>query len=1180
LATATGGEAPLTLDLSEHFSTVDTPITRRVPDPLDRGPSGRVDGLLTLAPQLDFDFGDRLAGGTSPELVPRRGRAAVLPARPAPVEDALTEAVGLFVEEPRVPTVPYTAPPLLREMTLERDRMLGIEPQAHPAWVRSAPPSTPAEPPETLSPQAVSPQAVVLPEPPGVAEQVTVLPPLVPRRASLAESRRRGLSRLPAKVPEAPREPSQKRDAEVPADTDETGQAAGNGPGEPPPSTRAEFFDAPARGELVHVTDAEPGEADLAALPDVEPDPVGPQPVHRLPAVNGEEYPLEVAESPRSVEDALPAVAQPTSHPRVLDEVTPDLGGRGDIASAVLGSVDAEPAIPAPLVHREPTGEAMSSRTESPERIPALSDDLVTEVRAVLLRDSVSLSRDEEPLPVDNAVAAAPAVVYPESPLDHRDEESLAADDFATVAHLEPLPIRREEESEADSVTVVPDLARPEPTLVYREVRSPAADDPAAVTHIKTGPNHRGDESAIDLATVVPESVRQEPAPVHREEQTQAAGEFAPVSPLESVRIHRGDESANDGAPVELEPTRPEPPLIHRDGESRVSDVSVVESPPGVHDDESGAAEGFATVSRPEPPLIHLDEKSSAADGFDAEPTPVQGVEEPVDTSDVVTAVPVVVRPEHPLVLRDEESLSTAEPMTVVEPVVSVPVHRGQTADTSLGRPVPEVAQSVLPESGLATPPSVSPQRETEAQSTLAVLAHVAPPEPVGAEAEPVPIPSPESIDEPDTPLPEPRPAPLFLPADSLSAERDFPAPEILVHRASRSPERTADDGLPLTPSPVGEVLTGLDEDLRESTATDSAEPVRLRHAAPAVRLSETAVGMPENAGNTAAMTVVSRPDETVPLPPTEEEQEPIALPQTTPQVLADDLRRGSVVLPVVASRGSRVESVPGEVATRLAQLSTVDVSGVEVRRGPDVSAVARRLGARAFTAGGVVHVPDEAGPLDRTPASAALAHELTHLRQQWTLSGRVPSEESPEGKALEAEAIGVEQWFSGLGPQPTPMRHLRFAPAQAGGSAHHKGWATQDSVDSGPTQRAAESGSSTMESAADIAAQILAGRDGGGLAPVIETERAGVVHRDLPVTQLAEVVQATPPVPHLDPTSSSWQAVVDQLAAEPPRRWVDLDVSADLEELAAKLYERLHHRLRRDVLVQRERAGQLMDRR
>jgi hypothetical protein len=81
-------------------------------------------------------------------------------------------------------------------------------------------------------------------------------------------------------------------------------------------------------------------------------------------------------------------------------------------------------------------------------------------------------------------------------------------------------------------------------------------------------------------------------------------------------------------------------------------------------------------------------------------------------------------------------------------------------------------------------------------------------------------------------------------------------------------------------------------------------------------------------------------------------------------------------------------------------------------------------------------------------------------------------------------------------------------------------------------------------------------------------------------VTEPAQVIDVTPTVPELDPTSSSWQAVVDQLAADPPRRWVDLDVSSDLEELAAKLYERLHHRLRRDVLVQRERAGQLMDRR
>jgi hypothetical protein len=45
-----------------------------------------------------------------------------------------------------------------------------------------------------------------------------------------------------------------------------------------------------------------------------------------------------------------------------------------------------------------------------------------------------------------------------------------------------------------------------------------------------------------------------------------------------------------------------------------------------------------------------------------------------------------------------------------------------------------------------------------------------------------------------------------------------------------------------------------------------------------------------------------------------------------------------------------------------------------------------------------------------------------------------------------------------------------------------------------------------------------------------------------------------------------------------PPRRWLDLDLSTDLEDLAKLLYDRLSLRLRNDMLVQRERSGRLMD--
>jgi hypothetical protein len=55
-------------------------------------------------------------------------------------------------------------------------------------------------------------------------------------------------------------------------------------------------------------------------------------------------------------------------------------------------------------------------------------------------------------------------------------------------------------------------------------------------------------------------------------------------------------------------------------------------------------------------------------------------------------------------------------------------------------------------------------------------------------------------------------------------------------------------------------------------------------------------------------------------------------------------------------------------------------------------------------------------------------------------------------------------------------------------------------------------------------------------------------------------------------------ELVGELIGEEPPREWLDLDNSDHLDRLTAKIYDRLSDRLRRDVLVQRERSGRLMD--
>jgi hypothetical protein len=83
---------------------------------------------------------------------------------------------------------------------------------------------------------------------------------------------------------------------------------------------------------------------------------------------------------------------------------------------------------------------------------------------------------------------------------------------------------------------------------------------------------------------------------------------------------------------------------------------------------------------------------------------------------------------------------------------------------------------------------------------------------------------------------------------------------------------------------------------------------------------------------------------------------------------------------------------------------------------------------------------------------------------------------------------------------------------------------------------------------------QLTAGLDGDSPTPVVS---APVMPGEL--TSLAELVG-------------------ELIGDEPPRDWVDLENSDHMDRLTAKIYDRLSDRLRRDVLVQRERSGKLMD--
>jgi hypothetical protein len=199
-----------------------------------------------------------------------------------------------------------------------------------------------------------------------------------------------------------------------------------------------------------------------------------------------------------------------------------------------------------------------------------------------------------------------------------------------------------------------------------------------------------------------------------------------------------------------------------------------------------------------------------------------------------------------------------------------------------------------------------------------------------------------------------------------------------------------------------------------------------------------------------------------------------------------------------------------------------VDLGDVAVVRGPVAAVRARQVSARALTAGGTVFLPDDIGALHDTAGRAVLAHELAHVVQQRVLGADLPDESTPAGQVLEAQAVAAAQ---------AAWQH---APAPVANLVPHPGTTAES-----PVQRLAVADDSPV------------------------TTRPGIEHG--------------PPVVDDGPSMSD---IRDELGRRPPRRWVDIDAAQDLEELANLLYDRLHHRLRTDVLVQRERAGLLMDHR
>ncbi|MFD8721244.1 DUF4157 domain-containing protein [Streptomyces sp. NPDC059629] len=246
--------------------------------------------------------------------------------------------------------------------------------------------------------------------------------------------------------------------------------------------------------------------------------------------------------------------------------------------------------------------------------------------------------------------------------------------------------------------------------------------------------------------------------------------------------------------------------------------------------------------------------------------------------------------------------------------------------------------------------------------------------------------------------------------------------------------------------------------------------------------------------------------------------------------------------------------TAPSELVHAVRRAHGVDVSDVPIHRGPEVAAEARSLGARAFTRNGEVFLPADEGPFDQPVARGLLAHELTHAAQQRTLGPALPPEDSDSGSALEAQAVATERWARGLEAEPA---EAGAAPAASWTAPWHTAPASR--VQRQPGDVTAMVGPRAVEPPQPPTATTAPGDGTPSGSPASQAPVTGAQTARTPV-----------------PFDEELLSVRDRLIELSGRRPLDLDDPGDIEEVAVQVYEKIHRRLRRELLVDRERAGRL----
>jgi hypothetical protein len=318
--------------------------------------------------------------------------------------------------------------------------------------------------------------------------------------------------------------------------------------------------------------------------------------------------------------------------------------------------------------------------------------------------------------------------------------------------------------------------------------------------------------------------------------------------------------------------------------------------------------------------------------------------------------------------------------------------------------------------------------------------------------------------------------------------------------------------------------------------------------SAPARTASPSApLSMPARAPMPAPVPIAPSPTPVVPASPASPAP-PAVSPLTHPRAprRTDGFEpQQPAAFPPAEQRREQVQVSPAELLDAVRRMQGVDVSDVPVHRGPEVADAARSLGARSFTRDGEVFLPMEQGSPDQAAARGLLAHELTHAAQQRTFGSALPAEDSDAGRALEAQAVAAERWARGLGAEPAPSGGAGFSSGASWTAPWHA------SAPTGGVQR--QTGDVTGAAESEFPAAPAAEPAAPSAAPAEPPESGPAPAHD------AELGEAR-----------------DKLVALSKQRPLDLDDPSDIEELSVRVYQKIERRLRRELLVDRERAGRL----